>query len=103
MGSLKSETRVQQNMKAPHLVPCEKCDKKFVSITHKQFHRYFSHEPQCPHCNHFCEGKCSGLFGAAAEKEGRKGMEMMKQGSISTINDTEGTVEEMKANNSRKS
>ena len=85
MGSLKSETRVQQHMKAPHL----------VSITHKLFHRYFSHEPIWSHCHQLCEGKCSGIFGAAAEKEGRKAMEMMKQGSISTINDTEGAVEEM--------
>ena len=29
------------------------------------------------------------------KKEGRKAMEMMKQGSVSAINDTEGTVEEM--------
>ena len=95
IGSLKTETRVQQHMKAPHMVPCEKCDKMFVSITHKKFHRYFSHEPQCPHCNQLCEGRCSGLYGVAAEKEGRKAMEMMKQESISTIDDTESTVERM--------
>ena len=95
IGSLKSETRVQQHMKVPHMVPCEKCDKMFVSITHKKFHRYFSHEPQCPHCNQLCEGRCSGLYGVAAEKEGGGTMEEMKQGRISTINDTEGTVEEM--------
>ena len=79
-------------MKTSHIVPCEKCDKMFVSITHKKFHQYFSHEPQCPHCNQLCEGRCSGLYGVAAEKEGGKTMEMMKQGSNRAVNDTESTV-----------
>ena len=95
IGSLKSETRVQQHMKAPHLVPCEKCDKMFVSIAHKLLHRYFSHEPQCPHCHQLCKGKYSGIFGTAAEKEGRRAMEMMKQESINTVDGTESTVKRM--------
>ena len=95
MGNLKSEARIQQHMKARHMVPCKKCDKMFVSITHTLFHRYFSHEPICPHCNQLCERKCSGIFGTAAEKEGRRAMEMMKQESINTVDGTESTVERM--------
>ena len=95
IGSLKSEARVQRHKKIPHMVPCGKCDSMFVSMTHRNFHRYFTHEPRCPHCYQLCDGRCSGLYGVAAEKEGRGAMEAMKEGRISTINDTEGTVEKM--------
>ena len=94
IGNLESEVRVRQHMKNPHSVPCAKCDKMFVSTAHKVFRQYFSHEPLCPHCNNLCEGRCSGLHGVAAEKEGRKTMEIMKQGSNS-LNDTESTVKEL--------
>ena len=92
--NLKAEVRIQQHMKTPHVVPCAKCDKTFVSITHKMFHQYLSHKPLCPHCNKLCEGKCSGIYSIATEKEGGKTMEMMKQGSINSISDTENTVKE---------
>ena len=81
-------------MKISHILPCAECDKKFVSVSHKTFHEHFSHRPLCPHCKELCEGKCSSLYSVAAEKVGGKIMEMMRQGSIDTISDTENTVEE---------
>ena len=95
IGNLKAEVRVQQHMKISHIVPCAECEKTFVSISHKTFHQHFSHKPLCPHCKELCEGYCSSLYSVAAEKVGGKTMEMMKQGIIDTISDTENTVEEL--------
>ena len=95
LGNLESDARVQEHMKARHMVPCEKCDKMFVSIAHKRYHEHFSHELQCPQCHRLCEGRCSGIVGAAAENVGKIAMKMMKQESINTIDDTEKAVEEL--------
>ena len=92
IGSLESEARVQRHKKIPHRIPCGKCDSMFISMTHRNFHLYFTHECQCPHCYKFSDGRCSVIYGVAAEKEGRRAMEAMKQERISTINDTEGPV-----------
>ena len=40
IGDLESEVRVRHHMKTPHVVPCAKCDKKFVSTAHQVFHQY---------------------------------------------------------------
>ena len=95
IGKLESEARVQRHEMIKHTVPCEKCDLKFISMTHRNFHRYFTHEPQCPHCYKNCDGRCSGLYGVAAEKEGRKVMEAMTLDKNSVIEETERTVEKM--------
>ena len=95
VGDLESEVRVRNHMKTPHVVPCAKFDKKFVSTAHQVFHEYFSHEPLCPHCDKLCEGRCSSLHSVAAEREGRKIMERMTRGSNKAVDDTESSVREL--------
>ena len=95
IGSLESEARVQRHEKIPHMIPCGKCDSMFISMTHRNFHLYFTHECQCPHCYKFCDGRCSGLYGVATETAGRKAMEAMKLDKNSAIEDTERMLEKM--------
>ena len=95
IGDLESEVRIHHHMKTPHVVPCAKCDKKFVSTAHQVFHEYFSHDPLCPHCHKLCEGRCSSLHSVAAEREGRKTMEMVTRGSNKAVDDTESSVKEL--------
>ena len=95
IGNLKAGVRVKRHMKTSHTVPCNNCEKTFVSISHKTFHQHLSHKLLCPHCQELCEGYCSSLYSVAPEKVGGKTMEITKQGIIDTISDTENTVEKL--------
>ena len=95
IGNLKAGVRVKRHMKTLHTVPCEKCEKTFVSISHKAFHQYLSHNLACPHCEKICEGYCSSLYSVATEKVGGKIMEMTKQGITDMISDSENVVEKI--------
>ena len=35
IGNLKAKVRVKRHMKTLHTIPCEKCEKTFVSLSHK--------------------------------------------------------------------
>ena len=95
IGNLKARVIVKRHMKTLHTIPCEKCEKTFVSPSHKAFHQYLSHNLECPHCYRICEGHCSSRFSAQTEKVGGKIMEMTKQGITDMISHSESMIEEI--------
>ena len=95
IGDLKAEVRVQRHTRVSHTVPCNICEKTFVSITHNTFHQHFSHNIVCPHCEAFCEGYCSSLYSVGTEKAGGKIMEMTEQGIMDRTRDVESRVEKL--------
>ena len=97
IGNLKAKVRVNRHMKTLHTIPCEKCEKTFVSLSHKAFHEFLSHNLGCPHCNRTCEGHCSSCFSAQTEKVGAERMEMTKQGITKMVNHSESLLEEVLA------
>ena len=93
IGELSGRVRMRRHMRTQHTIPCEICEKNFVSVSHKAVHKYLSHNLKCTHCERICEGYCSRHFSAETEKVGGKRMEMTKQGITDMIARSEKVIE----------
>ena len=47
---------------------CFECELYFASQTHLRFHTEFQHDNPCPHCDSFCNEKCSETLGKSLSK-----------------------------------
>ena len=91
IGELSARVRMRRHMRTLHTIPCENCEKNFVSVSHKAVHKYLSHNLKCTHC----ERICSRHFSAETEKVGGKRMEMTKQGITDMISRSEDMIKEI--------
>ena len=85
IGELSARVRMRRHMRTLHTIPCEKCEKTFVSVSHKAVHKYLSHDIKCTNCEKVCEGHCSRLFSIETEKAGGEKMEMANKELRNTI------------------
>ena len=95
IGELSARIRVKRHMRTKHTIPCEICEKNFVSASHKAVHKYLSHNLKCTYCEKVCEGYCSRHFSIETEKVGGKRMEMTKQGLTDLIGRSEDVIKKL--------